>query len=127
MPLRLVLILAFALAPSLHAQGFGQGLLKSKRTVTLHRKLPATVNLKGGTIEIKASATDKQNTFAIQKLQETLEAELLKYNNQFKVDNSNPETIVLCKITDLLIPPTKIVTRTVSIPVKNGKPFQTQS
>jgi hypothetical protein len=127
MPLRLTLIFAFAFASSIYAQGFGQGMLKSKRSVTLHRKLPATVNLKGGTIDVKASATDKQNTFAIQKLQETLEAELLKYNHQFKIESGNPETLVSCKITDLLIPPAKIVTRTVSVPVKNGKNFQTQT
>jgi hypothetical protein len=119
-------LLLLATASTGSGQGFGQGLLKSKRTVTLHRKLPATVNLKGGTIDVKASASDKQNSFAVDKLVETLEAELLKYNNQFKVDSAQPDTLITCKITDLLIPPTKIVTRNVAEPVKGGKIYQTQ-
>ncbi len=124
--LLIALFLPVLLAPDGRAQGFGQGLLKSKRTVTLHRKLPATVALKGGTLGITVSATDKQNTFAIDKLKETLEAELLKNNNQFKIDESHPETTIQCKITNLLIPPAKIVTRNVPTPVKVGGKTQTQ-
>ncbi len=124
--LLIALFLPLVLAPDSRAQGFGQGLLKGKRAVTLHRKLPATVALKGGTLGIAVSATDKQNTFAVDKLKETLEAELLKNNNQFKIDASHPETTIQCKITSLLIPPAKIVTRNVPAPVKvNGK-MQTQ-
>jgi hypothetical protein len=120
------LSLTLTTASAAFSQGFGQGLLKSKRTVTLHRKLPATVNLKGGTIDVKTSASDKQNSFAVDKLTETLEAELLKYNNQFKVDSNKPDTLITCKITDLLIPQAKVVTRNVSAPVKGGKIYQTQ-
>ena len=109
---------------ALRAQGFSQGILKSKKTVTLHRKLPATVHLKGGTLSVKSTSHEPKNKDAAQKLEDTLQAELLKYNNQFRIDDNKPDTLVICNVTDLLIPGTKIISRSVNTSVKVGNKYQ---
>lgn len=110
----------------MRSSGVSHGWFKSKKTISLHRKLPATVHLKGGSIGVKTNAHDPRNKAAAENLHDTLEAELLKYNNQFTVDDTSPTTSVSCNITDLLIPGTKVVYRTESQRVKVGSKWQMQ-
>ena len=54
---KLALAAVFATSLGLHAQGFG---IFSKKTVTINRLLPPTVNLKGKKIRIEAAADSVQ-------------------------------------------------------------------
>src|SRR5947209_2766167 len=95
---RLFLILAIVAAlpaATLHAQGFG----KTKKKITLHRKLPHAVHLAGTAITVKSGARDPRGNDVSEQLTESLETELLKDDSRLHVDRNKPETLITCTIT----------------------------
>jgi hypothetical protein len=115
----LVSLLIFAIAA--YGQGFGGGVAKSKKKVSLHRKLPATVHLTGTSIGSKVTARDPKNNDVAGQLTEILQTELLKYDRNLRVERTRPDSLITCTITNFSMPPAETVTRDVLTEKKIGK------
>jgi len=88
---------------------FCQGFGTAKKQVTLHRKLAATARLEGTSIKVKVTAPGQWSAVA-QKLKEVLEADLLHHNNQLRLDDAHPDSLISCTITAVSIPQPATVT-----------------
>ena len=102
----------------LKAQGFGA---MSKKKVTLHRKLPAAIHLPGNTLKLEVTARDPKNNDMASQVSDILQAQLLKYNANLRIDPSHPDAIVTCLITNSSIPPVQDVVRNETSTKKMGK------
>jgi hypothetical protein len=107
MRISLLLLLVVSSALPSYGQGFG----KTKRKVTLERRLPAAVHLTGTAIQVKSSARDPRNGEVAKLLQEILEAELLKNDKRLKLEAANPETVISCAVTTFSIAPPRVTLR----------------
>lgn len=106
-----LLLVAGGLATrSAHAQGFGH----IKKKVTLERKLPSVARLPGNKISVKASSENSKNADVARVLRDTLETELLKDDRQLSVDDTRPEVVINCNITNVSTPQPQTVTRKVA-------------
>ncbi len=84
----------------LHAQGFS-GKLGAKTTVTLDRRLPAAVKLPGVAFTVKTVAerpADPCEKLAADKLQSTIETELVRYNTDLQLNPDKPDTVIGVKV-----------------------------
>ena len=88
--------MALIAATPVGAQGFGA----SKEKVTLHRKLPAVVQLPGNTIKVVINSSDAEEDGALPyDFQALLETELLKDDPNLREDD-NPAVQITCEITE---------------------------
>jgi hypothetical protein len=79
----------------------GQGFGKIKKSVILERKLPAAVKLRGNTFVVKATAESGGNNckaLAADKLQSTVEADLIHNNHQLTVNPAAPDTFIAIRV-----------------------------
>lgn len=82
------------------APGSAQGFGASKEKVTLHRKLPAVVQLPGDTIKVVINSSDAEEDGALPyDFQALLETELLKDDPNLREDD-NPAVQIICEITE---------------------------
>lgn len=94
------LVLAASCPSMLCGQGFS-GKLGAKTTVTLERKLPAAVNMRGNSFNVKATATRPQDPCqktTADKLQSTVETALIRYNSQLQLEPDKPETVISVRV-----------------------------
>jgi hypothetical protein len=117
-PLFLLSILLFE--AEMQAQGFGT---MSKKKITLHRKLPAAIHLPGNALKLDVSARDPKNNEMASQVSDILQAQLLKYNSNLRIDPAHPDAIITCLITNSSIPPVQDVVRNVTETKKMGKQF----
>ena len=82
------------------AQSFGA----AKEKVTLQRKLPALVQLKGDSIAVRVTGNFDQSALT-RDFKAALLAELLKDNPKLKEDDNNPSSEIACRITNYSHPP----------------------
>jgi len=95
---KLALAAVFATSLGLHAQGFG---IFSKKTVTINRLLPPTVNLKGKKIRIEAAADSVQKDGdQLRNLLKTRLVTLVQKDPRFILNENSPETILKFSITN---------------------------
>ena len=86
---------------SLRAQGFG---VLSKKTVTIKRLLPPTVNLKGKKIRIEATGFEKQpNGDTLRSLLKVKLVTLVQKDPRFILNETSPETILKFTITNFYV------------------------
>jgi hypothetical protein len=101
---RVVLVVTAALflfAIDLHAQGFG---LMGKKSVTINRLLPPTVNLNGKKIKIDATADSVQkNGDALRDLLKTKLVTLIQKDPRFVLNDISPETILKFSVTNYYV------------------------
>lgn len=105
----------------IEAQGFGT---MSKKKISLRRKLPAAVHLSGNSVRIQVTSRDPKGSDLASQISDILQAELLKYNTNLKVDPSQPDAIISCTITNFSMPPIQEVVRNISSTKKIGKNFE---
>jgi len=86
-------------------QGFGQGIAKLKKTVTLERKLPAAVQLPGSTFAVKATAPNPQYRDVAEKLRQMVETELVRFNSQLSPNQDAPDSIITLTVSNFNVPP----------------------
>jgi hypothetical protein len=102
--MRVVLVLASLAAFS--AGAFGQGFtgkFGTKTTIVLERRLPAAVKLTGDSFSVKATeerSTDPCQKLAADKLQSTVETELVRYNTALQLNPEKPDTLISIKVLD---------------------------
>ena len=111
-----ILVVALGILPA-EGQGFG----KLRKKVTLHRKLPAAVQLSGTTISVKTGAREAKNTEVAQQLTTILETELLKNDSRLQIETGKAATAISCVITNFSIPPVQAVDKSVLADQKIGK------
>jgi hypothetical protein len=116
---KLLLPIVFVALGIIPAEGQGFGKLHKK--VTLHRKLPAAVQLSGTTISVKTGAREAKNTEVAQQLTTILETELLKNDSRLQIETGKAATAISCVITNLSIPPVQAVDKSVLADQKIGK------
>ncbi|MBV9300967.1 MAG: hypothetical protein JOY62_00220 [Acidobacteriaceae bacterium] len=122
----LIVIGALVLSPAgLHGQGFG----KVKKSVTLERKLPAAVTLRGPSFVVKASAANQQNKEVGDKLQQVIETDLAKYNHDLYV-SEKPDTVITVNVLNFNVPqPIPVKSQSdmpLTLPGKKNKQQQSQ-
>lgn len=83
----------------------GQGFGKLKKSIVLQRKLPAAVKLPGHAFNVKVTAQNPQYKDMSQNLQEIIETELAKYNNQLVLNPDQPDTVVAVAVLNFNVPP----------------------
>ncbi|MDR3747259.1 MAG: hypothetical protein P4M04_03735 [Acidobacteriota bacterium] len=81
-------------APAALAQGFGS----TKKKVVLHRKLPPTAHLSGSTFKVEVNAHGIQQDVP-EDLKSMLETELMKDDARLRQDDRNPDTVIVCTVT----------------------------
>ena len=86
--------LAGGLSVSAHAQGFGT----PKKKIVLHRKLPPSAHLSGNSLSIQVNSHGIQQDIGTD-LKSMLETELLKDDARLRVEDKNPDTLIVCTIT----------------------------
>ncbi len=86
-------------------QGFGQGIAKLKKTITLQRKLPAAVQLPGSTFAVKAIAPNPQYRDVAEKLRQMVETELVRFNSQLSPNPDAPDSIITMTVSNFNVPP----------------------
>jgi hypothetical protein len=112
-----IAVVAFAICAALGAQGFG----KSKKKVTLVRKLPPIVALPAGTLNVKVTATNALYKDLAAPLGATIETALLAGDTaHLSIDKDHPSAIVACNITNFSIPQARQITRPSLVPAKKG-------
>src|ERR1700726_2968678 len=80
--------------PAMIGQGFG----KLKKNVTLDRKLPAAVTMPGSSFDVKVSAQNPQYKDIADKLQSTIETQLIRFNSRLSVNPDRPDTIIALRV-----------------------------
>ncbi|MBV9340875.1 MAG: hypothetical protein JO159_08300 [Acidobacteria bacterium] len=118
----LFLLFIFLSTVQIWAQGFGT---ISKKKVTMHRKLPAAIHLPGNSLKLEVTSRDPKNNEMASQVSDILQAQLLKYNSNLRIDPSHPDAIVTCLVTNSSIPPVQDVVRNVPTTKKVGKNFVT--
>lgn len=96
-------LIVFALPLVLPAFMAGQGFGKVKKSITLERKLPAAVTLKGPSFVVKATAANAQNKEVAEKLQQVVETDLAKYNHELYV-SEKPDTLIAVNVLNFSVP-----------------------
>jgi hypothetical protein len=94
------LILFAACRMPASAQGFS-GKFGSKTSVVFDRRLPAAVKLPGDSFAVKTTAerpTDTCQKLAADKLQSTVETELVRYNSKLQLNPDKPDTVIAIKV-----------------------------
>jgi hypothetical protein len=114
-----VVVLLLANAP-VWSQGFS-GAMGSKKTVILHRKLPAAVKLTGiSTFEVTGNAKNKDQADVAQTLSDVLTTEIQKDDRRLQEDKKAPELVITTTITHYETPPPQTSTRNESV-LEKGK------
>lgn len=125
---KVVMVTLAVLIPSLlPAQGFG----KLKKTITLERRLPAAVHITANSYSVKVTTRNTQYQDVAEKLQQTVETQLAKYNDRLTVDTQKPDMVISLSITNFNVPQ-PIAIRNSSTPItfgknKNNAPRQSQT
>jgi len=118
---RLVLTGLLALVPALtFGQGFGQGIAKLKKSITLERKLPAAVQLPGDTFAVKVTAANPQYRDVAEKLRQMVETELLRFNTQLSPTDEAPGAVIAVAIGNYNVPPPAATSDPYSTPLSLG-------
>jgi hypothetical protein len=98
--------LALALVPALtFGQGFGQGIAKLKKSITLQRKLPAAVQLPGSAFVVKATSSNPQYRDVCEKLRQMVETELVRFNTQLSPTDEAPDSVITVTVSNFNVPP----------------------
>ncbi len=98
-------------AAGLWAQGFSG--MSGKKTIILHRKLPAAVKLNNiSKFNVVATAKAKDQEDVAQALSDILVTELQKDDKRLQEDKTSPELTITATITHYEIPPPQTSTRT---------------
>ena len=84
----------------LPAQGFG----KSKKTITLERRLPALVHVTASSYSVKVATRNSQYRDVAEKLQTIVETELAKYDRKLTVDSQKPDMVISLNIINFNVP-----------------------
>jgi len=101
----LVLAASLSLVPSLtFGQGFGQGIAKLKKTITLQRKLPAAVQLPGSAFTVKVTAVNPQYREVAEKLRQMVETEIMRFNAQLSPADSDGDSIISIAVNNFNVP-----------------------
>jgi hypothetical protein len=96
-----LLFLGSIVGRSARAQGFG---LLGKKTVTINRLLPPTVNLKGKRIRVEATAAAMQNTSGqVEALLRTKLVTLIQKDPRFILSDTDPQTILKFTVTNVYV------------------------
>jgi hypothetical protein len=103
--------------------GSGQNFGVSKKTITLHRKLPAMVHLTGTTFAVQAVSHDGTQAEVAQVLTDILESTLLKNDKNLTPDKTAPAITISCTITHYETPPPQAFVRQEWVS-QNGKVVQ---
>jgi len=112
-----IAVIGVAICAALGAQGFG----RTKKKVTLVRKLPPIVALPSGTLDVKVTAANALYKDVTAPLAATLETALLAGDTaHLSIDKERPSMIVACTITDFSIPQARPITRPSLVPAKKG-------
>jgi hypothetical protein len=109
------------LSLQIHGQGFGT---IAKKKIGLRRKLPAVVHLPGNAVQIRVASRDPKGNDLATQISDILQAELLKYNNNLRVDSSHPDAVISCNISNFSTPPIQQLVRNITETKKIGKSFQ---
>ena len=83
------------------AQGFGS----SKKTITLHRKLPGLIHLPGNGIDIRPVVRDPTQKDLAQALSDLLLVTLQKNDTALHVDKTSPDVVIAYSIITYQTPP----------------------
>ena len=86
---------SLALFPAISA---GQGFGKIKKSLTLERALPAAVKLPGSSFDVKASAQNKQYADICDKIQATIQTQLIRFNSDLTLDSDRPAVTITIKV-----------------------------
>ena len=89
---------AFLSTPA-QAQGFGS----TKKRIVLHRKLPPTAHLSGDSFAVQVNSHGIQEDVGID-LKSMLETELMKDDVRLRNEDKNPDTLIVCTITQYAQP-----------------------
>jgi len=125
LPLRLLpaVLLCLFLAVGAWPQGFS-GALGNKKTIILHRKLPAAVKLTGiSTFSVVGNAKSKDQADVAQNLSEILVTEIQKDDRRLQEEKNNADLVISCTITHYEVPAPQTSTRTESV-LQNGHMVQ---
>jgi len=116
-------VLCLFLAVDAWPQGFS-GTLGSKKTIILHRKLPAAVKLTGiSTFSVVGNAKSKDQADVAQNLSDILVTEIQKDDRRLQEEKNNADLVISCTITHYEVPPPQTSTRTESV-LQNGHMVQ---
>ena len=101
----LVLAVCFSFVPCLtFGQGFGHGIAKLKKTVTLERKLPAAIQLPGSTFQVKVTAVNPQYREVAEKLRQMVETEIMRFNAQLSPAETGADSIISVAVSNFNVP-----------------------
>jgi hypothetical protein len=104
-------------------QGFS-GTLGNKKTIILHRKLPAAVKLTGmSTFSVVGNAKSKDQADVAQNLSDILVTEIQKDDRRLQEEKNNADLVISCTITHYEVPPPQTSTRSESV-LQNGHMVQ---
>ena len=84
---------------------FAQGFSANKKTITLHRKLPAVVRLPGTAIDIRPVVRNQANGDLVQALSDMLLVTLQKNDTRLHVDKNSPDVVIAYSIITYQTPP----------------------
>jgi hypothetical protein len=96
------------------AQGFGL----TRKTVKLHRNMPATVHLPGPRFAVQVNSHDSGSADSARMLSDLLTIELQKYDKKLKVKAALPDEVIHCTIMTFQIPPAVSSARNEAVPQK---------
>jgi len=114
-----LVVLLLANAPA-WPQGFS-GAMGSKKTIILHRKLPAAVKLTSiSTFEVAGNAKNKDQADVAQTLGDVLVTEIQKDDRRLQEDKKAPQLVITTTITHYETPPPQTSTRNESV-LEKGK------
>src|ERR1700689_4906841 len=101
--LRIATVFLLSMSFVANAQGFG---VFGRKTVTINRLLPPTVNLQGKKIRVEASADAIQKDGEmLRSLLKTKLVTLIQQDPRFILNDTSPETILKFSITNFYIEP----------------------
>jgi hypothetical protein len=116
-------ILGLFLAAGVWSQGFS-GTLGNKKTIILHRKLPAAVKLTGiSTFSVVGNAKSKDQADVAQNLSEILVTEIQKDDRRLQEEKNSADLVISCTITHYEVPPPQTSTRSEAV-LQNGHMVQ---
>jgi hypothetical protein len=96
-----LLLLFVLLAPTAHAQGFGNG----KKTVVLHARLPAAIHFTGNSFTVTVTPHQQSYTEVAQTLGDLLPTELQKDDPNLHEDAKAADLVITCNVTSFETPP----------------------
>jgi hypothetical protein len=101
---RLALTASFFVPCLTFGQGFGHGIAKLKKTVTLERKLPAAIQLPGSTFQVKVTAVNPQYREVGEKLRQIVETEIMRFNSQLSPAESGADSVISVAVSNYNVP-----------------------